>query len=52
MQTKEIKIDAQKMMDCIIEQRNEALNRLAQMTAYARQLEETTKPVEIAKQGD
>jgi uncharacterized protein YciW len=33
-------VDVQKIIDVLQEQRNEAYARLAQMTAYARQLEE------------
>lgn len=46
----EKRIDSQKLLDALTEQRNDALNRLAQMTAYAQQLEEKlSKQVEPDK---
>ena len=35
-----MQIDAQKIIDVLIEQRNRAQNELAQMTAYVRMLEQ------------
>jgi hypothetical protein len=46
------KIDPQKIVNVLQEQRNEAFSRLAEMTAYARTLEEQLKKQVESDKGD
>lgn len=47
-----MQIDAQKIIDALIEQRNDAMNKLAQITAYSKQLEETLTQQKAEKNDD